>query len=199
MCTHILTQRQGFGDLTRDENWNRLSETIARFVQRVGCPLEAVSIFERASERSIAAALNCGFEWMLKQSDKRVYFCKANRVDEYFATLLDSFPEAKFVVQVRDPRDFYLSYKTLEAGRWLQYEGFPAERVNSPTPLHTIKRWVREQTIYLNACADLPSSRVHLHRYEDLVSDPNGVTFQSLALSGLFRIASDSPPTHGLP
>lgn len=78
------------------------------------------------------------------------------------AFLLQTFPEARFVFQVRDPRDYLASAKA-RGKVWLGNK-FGSLR-------QALSIWREDQLGGLTALALLGSERVHLIRYEDLVAD----------------------------
>jgi hypothetical protein len=91
---------------------------------------------------------------------KRV-FIKENNIHKMLFFLLDCFPDARFVFQVRDPRDFLASAKARRKG-WLGTK-FGSMR-------NALAVWRDDQLGGLAALALLGPGRVHLMRYEDLVA-----------------------------
>lgn len=87
---------------------------------------------------------------------------KENNIHNMLFFLVDCFPDARFIFQVRDPRDFLLSAK-LRKKRWLGNK-FGSLR-------NALAVWREDQVGGLNALGLLGPSRVHLQRYEDLVAD----------------------------
>jgi hypothetical protein len=86
---------------------------------------------------------------------------KENNVHQLLFFLVDCFPDAKFVFQVRDPRDYFLSCK-LRKKRWLGNK-FGSVR-------NALSVWREDQLGGLLAYGLLGPERVFLQRYEDLVS-----------------------------
>jgi len=95
---------------------------------------------------------------------------KENNIHQMLFFLVDCFPDARFIFQVRDPRDFLLSAK-LRKKRWLGNK-FGSLR-------NALNVWREDQIGGLNALGLLGPDRVHLQRYEDLVSDAES-TLRSL-------------------
>ena len=102
------------------------------------------------------------FQEMPPEAEGRHAFVKENNLHQMLFFLLDCFPDAKFVFQVRDPRDFLLSCMARRK-RWLGNK-FGSVR----NALHV---WREDQLGGLAAYGLLGSGRVHLQRYEDLVAD----------------------------
>ncbi|MEM7431452.1 MAG: sulfotransferase [Pseudomonadota bacterium] len=89
-------------------------------------------------------------------------FVKENNLHEILFFLLDCFPDARFVFQVRDPRDYLLS-ALARRKRWLGNK-FGSVR-------QALNIWRDDQIGGLRAYGLLGPERVHLQRYEDLVAD----------------------------
>ena len=93
-------------------------------------------------------------------------FVKENNLHKSLFFLLHYFPEAKFVFQVRDPRDYLLSALNRKEG----------ELGNKFGSNHrALEIWRDDQLGGLNALAHLGPERVFVQRYEDLVSAPEQV------------------------
>ena len=89
-------------------------------------------------------------------------FVKENNLHRMLYFILDAFPNAKFVFQVRDPRDFLASTKAIHENR----NKFGTDRA-------ALRTWREDQEGGLHALGFLGPDRVFLHRYEDLLIDPN--------------------------
>lgn len=89
-------------------------------------------------------------------------FVKENNLHQMLFFLVDCFPDAKFVFQVRDPRDFLLSC-VVRRKRWLGNK-FGSIR-------NAMNVWREDQLGGLTAYGLLGPDRVHLQRYEDLVAN----------------------------
>lgn len=89
-------------------------------------------------------------------------FVKENNLHQLLFFLVDCFPDAKYVFQVRDPRDFLLS-SIARRKRWLGNK-FGSVR-------HAMQVWREDQLGGLAALGLLGPERVLLQRYEDLVRD----------------------------
>lgn len=101
----------------------------------------------------------------------RLVFIKEQGLQHLMFFLLETFPNAKFVFQVRDPRDVLLSAQRLRGG-WL-HNMFGSTR-------QMLACWDQDQRFGLAALGLLGRERVHLQRYEDLVGNPED-TLRALA------------------
>lgn len=96
-------------------------------------------------------------------------FVKENNLHKVLFFVLQCFPDAKFVFQVRDPRDFMASAKA-RRNHWLGNK-FGSDR-------NALAIWHEDQLGALTAMACLGPDRVFFQRYEDLVSNPQAVLSQ---------------------
>lgn len=162
---YVLRHRYLFGDLQHDANWKELVKVVGRASRRGqgswGVELSDAQILDGVSERSFGALYRFVFETALRRQGKKLLFIKENHGHRYMGFIAEQFPDARFVLQVRDPRDYYLSCK----------KGWPW-RTKYGSPLRTIETWKEEQTEFLNIRETLGSSRVFFQRYEDLLDDP---------------------------
>lgn len=103
---------------------------------------------------------------------KAAVFVKENHVYEFIAFLLIHFPEANYVYQVRDPRDMALS--------WKNNPGHPGGVCRAA------RQWQADQQNSLKLYSELRRlGRARLVRYEALISDPEPVLTEVLAMMGL--------------
>ena len=93
-------------------------------------------------------------------------FVKENNLHRVMFFILSEFPEAKFVFQVRDPRD-YLASAQARKGFWGGNK-FGSNR-------HALEVWRSDQLGGLAILGLLGPERVFFQRYEDLVSRPREV------------------------
>lgn len=101
------------------------------------------------------------FQEMPLEARGRHALVKENNIHHLLFFLVDCFPDAKYLFQVRDPRDYLLSAK-LRKRRWLGNK-FGSLR-------NALQVWRDDQIGGLNALSLLGPGRVHLHRYEDLIA-----------------------------
>jgi hypothetical protein len=117
----------------------------------------------------------------LGETDKnKLIFIKENNLHKMLFFILHYFPAARFVFQVRDPRDYLLSAMERKSG-WL------GNKFGSN--LRAMEIWREDQLGGLNALAHLGTSRVFFQRYEDLVSEPQAVL---TALCGFLNLDFES-------
>jgi hypothetical protein len=110
------------------------------------------------SPREIARFL---FHRLPREAHGKHVFVKENNLHRLLFFIVDCFPDAKFVFQVRDPRDYLLS-AVARRGRWLGNK-FASVR-------NALNVWREDQLGGLAAYALLGRERVFLQRYEDLVA-----------------------------
>jgi hypothetical protein len=102
------------------------------------------------------------FQEMPEDAHGKHAFVKENNIHQMLFFLVDCFPEAKFIFQVRDPRDFLLSC-VARRKRWLGNK-FGSIR-------NAMNVWRDDQLGGLAAYGLLGKERVFLQRYEDLVGN----------------------------
>jgi len=102
------------------------------------------------------------FQEMPTEAQGKHAFVKENNIHQMLFFLVDCFPDAKFIFQVRDPRDFLLSC-VARRKRWLGNK-FGSVR-------NAMNVWRDDQLGGLTAYGLLGPNRVFLQRYEDLVGD----------------------------
>jgi hypothetical protein len=103
-------------------------------------------------------------------------FVKENELHRMLFFILQYFPQARFVFQVRDPRDYLLSADARRTS-WMGNK-FGSDR-------HALEVWRADQIGGLSALAHLGPGRVFLQRYEDLISHPQVVLSSLCAFLGL--------------
>lgn len=116
------------------------------------------------SQTAVSPRAIARFVYQQMSSDahgKRV-LVKENNAHHMLPFMLDCFPDAKFVFQVRDPRDFLLS-AIARRKRWLGNK-FGSVR-------NALAVWREDQLGGLAAYGLLGRERVFLQRYEDLVGN----------------------------
>ena len=102
------------------------------------------------------------FQEMSLDAQGKHAFIKENNIHQMLFFLVDCFPDAKFIFQVRDPRDFLLSC-VARRKRWLGNK-FGSIR-------NAMNVWRDDQLGGLTAYGLLGPQRVFLQRYEDLVGN----------------------------
>ncbi len=117
--------------------------------------------FEVQTELSPRAVARYVFQEMPLEAHGKHVFIKENNIHQMLFFLVDCFPDAKFIFQVRDPRDFLLS-AVARRKRWLGNK-FGSIR-------NAMNVWRDDQLGGLTAYGLLGPERVFLQRYEDLVA-----------------------------
>jgi len=103
-------------------------------------------------------------------------FVKENNIHQMLFFLVDCFPDAKFIFQVRDPRDFLLSC----VARRKRFMGNKFGSIRN-----AMNVWREDQIAGLTAYGLLGRDRVLLQRYEDLVADFDTTVTRLCAFLGL--------------
>ena len=103
-------------------------------------------------------------------------FIKENNAHQMLLFLVDCFPDARFIFQVRDPRDYLLS-AIARRQRWLGNK-FGSVR-------NALNVWRDDQLGGLAAYGLLGKRRVFLQRYEDLVSNFDEQMIELCAFLGI--------------
>lgn len=148
-----------YGDLSVEENWHELISDIHELISvEFSVWKKNFTIQELKSlspPGNIKALIQNIFLEEAQANNKQHVFIKENHVYEFFPFLLINFPEAKYVYQVRDPRDMALSWKK-----------------NSDHPggvVQAARQWKKDQQQSLKNYHLLSSlDKAHLVKYEDL-------------------------------
>jgi hypothetical protein len=131
-----------------------------------------------AKAAELGAWIDADPEVSAKEMARRVYvdlepkqgattvFVKENNLHRLLPFVLTCFPDAKFVFQVRDPRDYLASAKA-RRGFW------GGNKFGSTS--HALEVWRDDQLGGLALLGLLGPGRVYFQRYEDLVSRPQEV------------------------
>lgn len=151
-----------YDPLSDDRNWeNFQSDFREAFEAMPGqwistFPEEALK-FDR-SNRSIATALERIYAAERNFDKANISFVKENQTYRFTDFLIHHWPKAKFVFQVRDPRDMALSlFKTKNMSGGI---------------IEATDKWIADQTASLYSLKSLPQGSVIQVKYEDLLDDP---------------------------
>lgn len=159
---------------TESAAWRMLVARAARRTAWLRSEDEAKRLLAELGERQpIAAADLARFLYLELPQDAegRLVVVKERGLQHLMFFYLGTFPNARFVFQVRDPRDFLLSAQSI-------YGGWPRNVFGSTR--QALACWDQDQRLGLAALGLLGAKRVHLQRYEDLVADPER-TLRALA------------------
>lgn len=144
--------------------WSRLQKFAVGRVQALQEPSDAQRVEHwlaaqtRIEPKAIARFL---YQDMMPETAGQTIFIKENNLHNLMFFLLDCFPGARFVFQVRDPRDYLASTKAAVKGG----NKFGNTR-------KALQVWEEDQQGGLQALGLLGPERVFLHRYEDLLQEP---------------------------
>jgi hypothetical protein len=157
-----------YGDLSDDGNWDALLRDVVQRLQSypsdLGIELSEDELRENLSDRSFAKIYEYVYTKGMRAAGKSQMFLKENYVGRHIGLFRDGFPDARFVYQVRDPRDYVLSCRKVAR---IDHHYTSVGRV--------VGVWKDDQEAALNVLFTLGPSRVFAQRYEDLVSDPERV------------------------
>lgn len=168
---HIGRHFHRVGPLTgSNPRWSMVIEEIGKRVTRhVGAEQAArvKSLLNETELSHFGDVLRVVYGALISEADGIKYvFVKENHIHEQAPFLIHYFPDAKFVFQVRDPRDYFASVKSMKEG-WLRNK-YGSTRV-------AMSIWRDDQLGGLNLLAHLGPERVYFQRYEDLIADPESV------------------------
>lgn len=111
-----------------------------------------------------------------EQTGTRMVLVKENEFHDAAAQIIDAFPQARFVFQTRDPRDYLASAVALKTGVFGNKFG---------SFRNAMQIWQNDQMFGLRMLGHFGPERVFFQRYEDLVSDPEGVLRSLCSFAGL--------------
>ena len=127
----------------------------------------------QATPRQLANFVYAGLE---PKPGASTVFVKENNLHRLLGFALECFPAARFVFQVRDPRDYLVSAEA-RRGFWAGNKFGSLRRA--------LEVWREDQLGGLQALGLLGPGRVWFQRYEDLVSRPRAVLEPLCAFLGL--------------
>jgi len=159
--------------------WQVLRENALVRVEKyrsVGEAARLKSWLDRQQELSPKAIARFIWQEMPTEAHGKHAFVKENNAHLMLPFLLDCFPKAKFIFQVRDPRDYLLS-AVARRKRWLGNK-FGSVR-------NALNVWREDQIGGLLAYSLLGRERVFLQRYEDLVANFDDTVTALCAFLGL--------------
>jgi hypothetical protein len=156
-----------YGPLARPENWRTLVEHVVATVAKKPGSLLSLEVDEVLANVEPGAFENLFvyiYEKGMRAAGKQQLFLKDNHLHRQLFYILRVWPDARFVLQVRDPRDYLLSCKRV-SDRYVHYG----------SSRHAIEVWREDQERALEAFYALPPGQVFVQTYEDLVENPTRV------------------------
>ncbi len=152
-----------FSEGTSSRSWDIISKRAVKRIRKHRNDVEADSLKNWLAQRETIDAREIArfiFQQLPADADGKHAFVKENNIQHLLYFFADCFPEAKFVFQVRDPRDFLASAKARKT-TWLG---------NKFGSFHgAMKIWNEDQLCGLRALTFFGPDRVKLIRYEDLI------------------------------
>lgn len=158
----------GYGDLARDEAWNRLVADVVEYAN-----LNPVALLEDDSRLDPApVAARCagrGLIWLhdaiyseiMERAGKRAWVCKSNDNMHYLEAIEAGFADStRYIYLYRDGRDVALSFRKAPIG--------------PKHPYQCALEWAREQRRMLDWERRV-GARLQRVRYEDLITRPEAV------------------------
>ncbi len=152
-----------YEDIRKEENWTDLLNDICNLMNvEFSVWKKSFSLDELqklAPRGDIALLIKNIFLEEAKANGKQHVFIKENQVYEFLPFLLINFPEAKYIYQVRDPRDMALSWKK------------NADHFGGVVKAAT--QWQKDQQSTLKNYNELRKvGKAHFVKYEDLIENP---------------------------
>lgn len=157
------------------KSWEHMMMRIVKRVKRlygVDMSEKIFNALDTIGDFSLSTIYRAVYSTLSEEKQYTILFLKENNLHKFLFALLYTFPDAKFVFQVRDPRDYLASAKGLR-NRWLGNKFGSNKRA--------LELWREEQLCGLSALFHLGAERVFLQRYEDLTADPETVLTQLCA------------------
>lgn len=162
-----------------EAGWRAVKEQLVHRVRRLGDDARADALAAWLEAHPDASAEDLARQVYVDLDPKpgaTTVFIKENNLHRVLGFVLTCFPDAKFVFQTRDPRDYLASAKARRG--FLGGNKFGSLK-------HALEVWHEDQTGGLELRALLGPGRVFFQRYEDLVSRPREVLAPLCAFLGL--------------
>lgn len=153
---------QNYFPTSNDENWNAFKEDFVEATQNMlgdwDSDITEDELDAACPNRFISEALDHLYA-QERRPTEQLSFVKENYAYSFTPFLLANWPDAKFVYQVRDPRDVATS--------WIKTSATPGGVAEA------IDNWQRDQQETLRIYHQLQSTqKILLVRYEDMLIDP---------------------------
>jgi len=168
---HFIPKLSQYGDLSSHDNFRQLVEDVVAFFDQkfshFSYSVSADEILESVRKRDFCGIYETIYKKGMLLHCKQQIFIKENHNHQFVDYWLKFFPNAKFVFQVRDPRDFYLSAKSYRPFLTMYH-----------SPNRTLNAWQTDQEESLRILRELGPKRVFFQRYEDLISNPENALYR---------------------
>jgi len=159
LMRNVLLNYYRYGDLQIDANWDALTEDVAFYMERIFAVWKTTAslhdLRNLSTERTFAQLTRKIYETEARAHGKSRVFVKENQSYLMAPYILSHFPDAKYVLVVRDPRDM--------AQRWKQTARSGGVGTGA-------KQWKTDQSASLRLYSQLRDiGRMIFVRFEDLV------------------------------
>jgi hypothetical protein len=153
-----------YGKLSDTRNLDRLASDVLRLVRAHIHPWDAVPSVEelvwKAHPSDLFGLYYALYDFSREHGGKARWGCKSTFMIDHVDRVRQTWPDARFILLVRDPRDVAVS------SRGSVFSTFH--------PYHTARLWASQQTTGSELLRVLPAAAITLIRYEDLLADPEG-------------------------
>ncbi len=166
VAPHLMNQfypvRAYYGDLREPGNGSLLFRDMAKVADhfyhdwQLGTEAVEAKLQDNGPPRSVVEAVDLLYRTKAEKEGKAHYASKGLHNVHFLDAIRAELPDATFLHLVRDPRDHVAS--------WMK------RPVNIFAPYDAIRKWVREQRLFLDALYRRGVEAVSL-RYEDLIGD----------------------------
>lgn len=164
-----------YGDLNKDANFKNLISDVVRSVELHPYPweikIDKEKIFGSAKERNLINVFFAVYDQYRESANKKTWGCKSTFMIYHVALVRKYYPGAKFLYMVRDGRDVAVSAKKTIFNRYCVY--------------YTAQLWKKEQQIGMYWLDKLAKTDIFTVRYEDLLTDPQGMVKSICAFLGV--------------
>jgi hypothetical protein len=167
---HILKRMspliQYYGDLTKKNNFQQLTNDVCRLVELNPVPWEKVTlnrqiVMSRCREKSLTALYGAIYDVCAESWEALTWCCKSMENIEFVDSIENYFNSPRYIYLYRDGRDVALSFRKAVVGEKHMY--------------NIALSWAKTQMIALNLKAKIGPSRFFAISYEELTSNTEDV------------------------
>ncbi len=156
-----------YGDLSEEENFDRLVDDVCRLVEFNPVPWEGITldrkeVASRCRERSLAAVYGAVYDICAEAKGAKTWCCKSLANIHFVPQIEEYFKKPRYIYLYRDGRDVALSFRKAVVGEKHFY--------------HIAREWAHIQELALKLQREIEPSRFLPVRYEDLIGDPEATT-----------------------